>query len=151
MYPAHRVTQLPFSHVNYSGMTSYLNELLLNESQNDGCLYTLTNLVIEKFSETKREQRTEIPSLSLLLSLKIFWEFFLCFQWSFRGSMPFEAVRKGYSGLRKFLEKCNYIACAENYVFEILNFRVTLRVFEFKNMWLRHYLSCIKMTVYVSA
>ena len=99
-----------------------MNELLLIESQNDGCLYTVPNLVIEKFSETKREQRTEITSLSLPLSLKIFWEFFLCLQWSFRASMPSEAVRKGYSGLRKFfLKKFNYnFAGAGKDVFEIL-------------------------------
>ena len=53
-----------------------LNELLLNENPIDGRLYTLPNLVIKKFSETKREQRTEFPSLSLPLSLKIFWNFF---------------------------------------------------------------------------
>ena len=66
----------------YAGMTSYcgcsltvyfnLNELLLNENQNDGRLYTLPNLVIEKFSETKREQRAEFPSLSLPLFLQLF-------------------------------------------------------------------------------
>ena len=65
----------------YAGVTSYcgcsltvyfnLNELLLNENPNDGCLYTLPKPVIEKFGESKREQRTEFPSLSLPISLPI--------------------------------------------------------------------------------
>ena len=118
----------------YAGMTSYcgcsltvyfnLNELLLNENQNDGCLYTLPNLVIEKFSETKREQRTEIPSLSLPISLLIFLKFFLSLKWSFRGSPPSEAVRKGYSELRNFSEEKSFhnFVCAGKRYFKFCNY-----------------------------